>query len=102
MLKYSREIGPENCVPERAIPMSHALICRILTIPDGHEILKGGKPWRWTTTYGLSVRTVFHVLSQCGFRKAEVALGAGKWGSDKMSFSSLKWIIDDELVLHAT
>ena len=102
MLKYSREIGPENCVPERAIPMSHALICRILTIPDGQDILKGGKPWRWTTTYGLSVRTVFHVLSQCGFRKAEVALGAGKWGSDKMSFASLKWIIDDETVLHPT
>ena len=102
MLKYAREIGPENCVPERAIPMSHELICRILTIPDGHEILKGGRPWRWTTTYGLSVRTVFHVLSQCGFRKAEVALGAGKWGSDKMSFASLKWIIGGETVLHPT
>ena len=102
MLKYAREIGPENCVPERAIPMTHELICRVLAIPDGHEILKGGRPWQWRTTYGLSVRTVFHVLAQCGFRKAEVALGAGKWGSDKMSFASLKWMIDGKTVLHPT
>ena len=31
-----------------------------------------------------------------------VALGAGKWGSDKMSFASLKWVIDGETVLHPT
>ena len=30
MLKYSREIGPENCVPQRAIPMTHELICKLL------------------------------------------------------------------------
>ena len=102
MLKYSREIGPENCVPERAIPMSHELICKLLTIADGAPILKGGKPWHWSTTYGRTVRTAYHVLAQCGFRKSEIALGAGKWGTDKLSFASLKWIIDGETVLYPT
>ena len=102
MLKYARAIGPENCVPERAIPMTHELICKVLTIPEGQDILKGGKAWHWTSVYGVSVRTVFHVLAQCGFRKAEVALGSGKWGSDKLSFASLKWIIGGETVLAPT
>ena len=100
MLKYSREIGPENCVPQRAIPMTHELICKLLSIPDGECILKGGKPWHWTTSYGLGIRTAIHVLAQCGFRKSEIALLLGKWGPEKLSFASVKWLIDGEIVLH--
>ena len=102
MLKYSREIGPENCVPQRAIPMTHELICRVLSIPDGECILKGRKPWHWSTTYGRSTRTAFHVLAQCGFRKSEIALILGKWGPEKMSFASLMWMINGEVVKNPT
>ena len=52
--------------------------------------------------YGRTVRTAYHVLAQCGFRKSEIALGAGKWGTDKLSFASLKWVIDGETVLYPT
>ena len=102
MLKYSREIGPENCVPQRAIPMTHELICKMLLIPDGECILKSCKPWHWFTSYGISLRTAIHVLSQCGFRKAEIALGLGKWGPEKMSFASLMWLINGEIVVNPT
>ena len=102
MLKYSREIGPENCVPQRAIPMTHELICKMLLIPDGECILKSCKPWHWFTSYGISLRTAIHVLAQCGFRKAEIALGLGKWGPEKMSFASLLWLINGEIVANPT
>jgi len=101
MLKYARELGPENCVPTRAIPMSHAHICSILSIPSGEPILKGGKSWDWDTPYGRSTRTLFHVLAQAGFRKAEVALGSGaKFDSTRISFASLSWLIDGKVVKH--
>ena len=98
MLKYARAIGPENCVPERAIPMTHELICKILTIPEGQDILKGGRPWHWTTPYGVSTRAVFNVLPQAGFRGGDIAQGAGKWSSDRLSFASLLWHIDGKAV----
>ena len=102
MLKFVKDIGYENVVPERVIPMNHQLICAILAIPNDTPCLSGGRPWSWTTQAGRSVRTLIHVLAQTGFRKADVALGLGAWDSTKMSFFSLKWLIDGKVVLAPT
>ena len=102
MLRYVKEVGHENVVPERVIPMNHQLICALLAIPDDTPCLSGGRPWSWTTQAGRSVRTLIHVLAQTGFRKADVALGSGAWDSTKMSFASLKWLIDGKVVLAPT
>ena len=48
--------------------------------------------------YGRSTRTLFHVLAQTGFRKAEVALGAGEWDETRLSFENLKWKIGGKTV----
>ena len=42
------------------------------------------------------------MLAQTGFRKADVALGTGDWDSTKMSWASLKWLIDGKVVLAPT
>ena len=102
MLRYVREVGRENVVPERVIPMTHHLICALLAIPNELPILSGGKEWRWTTIPGRGIRTLIHVLAQTGFRKSEVALGRGEWDPTRMSFASLKWLIDGNVVLHPT
>ena len=102
MLRYVKEIGHENVVPERVIPMNHQLICAILAIPNDTPCLSKGRAWSWTTQAGRSVRTLIHVLAQTGFRKADVSLGAGAWDSTKMSFASLKWLIDGKVVLAPT
>ena len=102
MLRYVKEIGHENVVPERVIPMNHQLICAILAIPNDTPCLSGGRPWSWTTQAGRCIRTLIHVLAQTGFRKADVALGSGAWDSTKMSFASLKWLINGQVVLAPT
>ena len=102
MLKYVRDIGHENVVPERVIPMNHQLITALLAIPNDTPCLSGGRSWSWTTQAGRSIRTLIHVLAQTGFRKADVALGTGDWDSTKMSWASLKWLIDGKVVLSPT
>eukprot|EP00964_Phaeocystis_antarctica_P031986 scaffold18094_cov80-Phaeocystis_antarctica.AAC.1 len=62
----------------------------MLYVRGGAPILKGGKPWHWSTAYGRSTRTLIHVLAQTGFRKAEMALHSNvKWDSMRISFSNL-------------
>ena len=95
MLRYVKEIGHENVVPERVIPMNHQLICALLAIPNDTPCLSKGRPWSWTTQAGRSVRTLIHVLAQTGFRKADVCRA-------EMSFASLKWLIDGKVVLAPT
>ena len=102
MLRFVKEVGHENVVPERVIPMNHQLICALLAIPDDTPCLSKGRAWSWTTQAGRSVRTLIHVLAQTGFRKADVALGTGSWDATKLSFASLKWLIDGKVVLSPT
>ena len=47
----------------------------------------------WRTQFGASCAALFHVLSQTGFRKAEVALGDEEWGNMHISFANLTWRI---------
>ena len=101
-LRYVREIGHENVVPDRVIPMNHQLICALLAIPNDTPCLRNGRAWSWTTIAGRSVRTLIHVLAQTGFRKADVALNSGAWDSTHISFASLKWLIDGTIVLAPT
>ena len=94
MMQYAKDVGPENVAPVRKAPLTHKLISDMLYVRDGAPILKGGKPWHWSTAYGRSTRTLIHVLAQTGFRKAEVALHSNvKWDSMRISFSNLTWWI---------
>ena len=102
MLKYMREVGPENCTPQRKAPLTHLIITSLLAIKEDAPLLAGGKTWSWQSEYGHSTRTLLHVLAQTGFRKAEVALSLGKWDASRISFANLKWKIDGKTVLYPT
>ena len=64
MMQYAKDVGPENVAPVRKAPLTHTLISDMLYVRDGAPILKGGKPWHWSTAYGRSTRTLIHVLAQ--------------------------------------
>ena len=102
MLKYMREFGQKNLVEQRKAPLTHALITAMLAIPNEAPVLKKGAEWRWDTMYGRSTRTLFHVLAQTGFRKAEIAVGKGDWDESRLSFDNLKWKIKNKTVLSPT
>jgi len=97
MRAYAKEVGPENVAPQRKAPLTHALITGMLSVGDGSPVLPGGKAWHWSARsgYGRSCRTAIHVLAQCGFRKAEVALASGaKHDKLRLSFANVTWWFD--------
>jgi len=94
MLRYRDQWGPEALRAESKAPLTHKIICAILMVPDGEPIMPHGRPWRWSTVYGRSVRTCFHFMAQSGSRKAEVATHPkAKWGLKDYSFWHLRWRI---------
>jgi len=104
MRLYAKDVGPENVAPQRKAPLTHALITAMLMVPE--DTLFGGRadregpagrgaPWTWLTPYGRSCKTAIHVLAQCGFRKAEIALASGaKFDKLRFSFANLTWWFD--------
>ena len=99
MLKYMREFGQQNLVEQRKAPLSHLLITRMLSVPEGAPILKRKQPWTWKTQYGCSTSALFHTLAQTGFRKAEISLGKGAtWDDTMLAFSNLRWKIRGKTV----
>ena len=119
--QYAKWIGPENLAPQRKATLTHELIERITsTEVEGAKVCfrKGraaarhraatvdadgapsngappasGAAWTWQTAFGRSCKTLFHVLAQTGFRKAEVALGDEPWGLEHVSWDNLYWVI---------
>ena len=130
MRRYSEWIGPENLAPKRKATLTHELIVGMLEVPDEQVggapacasardgslpggrrraatdddigVRRRGRQWRWSDTFGISLRALLHTLSQTGFRKAEVALGNEAWGARHISFANLIWMIGGELVHHPT
>ena len=95
MRAYARDVGPENVAPQRKAPLTHDLIVGMLSVPDGTKLPGAASTWEWTSVYGRSCRTAIHVLAQCGFRKAEIALASGtKFDSMRLSFANLTWWLD--------
>jgi len=95
MRLYAKDVGPENVAPQRKAPLTHALIMAMLRIPDGSAVLAEGRPWYWSTLYGRSCRTAIHVLAQCGFRKAEIALASGaEFDKLRVSWANVTWWFD--------
>ena len=95
MRAYAKEVGPENCAPQRKAPLTHDLITGMLNTADGAPVMEGGKAWNWSSVYGRSCRTAIHVLAQCGFRKAEIALKSGeKFDKLRISFANVTWWLD--------
>ena len=130
MRRYASWIGAENMAPRRKATLSHELIVGMLEVPDdqvgsaptGHgvegdllpdgrrraastddiDVRRRGKHWRWVDDFGVSIRALIHVLSQTGFRKAEVALGNEPWGMRHISFANVQWFLDGTLVTNPT
>ena len=66
-------------------------------------MVQGSKNWHWGTARGRSIRVLFHVLSQTGFRKAEVALAAGeKFDALHLSLANLTWRIGGKMIIEPT
>ena len=112
--RYAKLYGPENLVPKKKSTLTHALIVGMLNVKEDshvpHRVPRAsrratdtddagagrrtpGKLWSWRTPFGASCAALFHVLSQTGFRKAEVALGDEEWGNMHISFANLTWRI---------
>ena len=117
--RYAKWIGPENLVAKKKTTLTHALITGMLAVKE-HTILpirkqsarahtattddidavnagdnarRAGTSWTWRTDFGISCHALFNVLSQTGFRKAEVTLASGgeEWGNMNISFANLTW-----------
>ena len=100
MLKYKREHGADSLNVQRKAPLTHLIITSMLAVPNDDMVLAKGKTWSWLGAYGCSTRTLIHVLSQTGFRKAEVTTDHGAWTQADLSFRNLKWKIGGETVLY--
>ena len=116
--KYAKWIGPENLVARKKTTLTHALIVGMLAVKEstviavrkqsarahtattddidavnaGDDARRTGASWSWRSDFGVSCNALFNVLSQTGFRKAEVALDtSGEWGNMNISFANLTW-----------
>ena len=88
---YIEQHGPEALIPHRKEPLTMPII-------EGMLGLEGGKlgrvPLDWTRPEMRSLRCMFHVLAQTGFRKSEVSLHAKvAFGKQHLSFANVHWQI---------
>ena len=74
MLRYRDTHGPEALLPQKKAPLTHALICALLAVPEDAALNFHGRVWSWRTDFGQSTRALWHTLAQTGFRKAEVSV----------------------------
>ena len=101
MLKeYLLVHGKEALLPRRKEPFTRELIHKLLTLPDGTRLVgdsrvpAGAVEVRRDGMVWLNIFTLISVLSQCGFRKAEVTVADGEdFGLRNLSWADLQWRI---------